>query len=201
MRKMIILCMLVVFTQPALAKLYKCTDADGSIIYTDEPCADGKELKLPPLYTYTPAVVPPSFPKVEGDDKNSASYESLSIIAPENDKQVYSTSGTVTVGYTLTPALKTSKGHQFAIALDGKQLKSKGVTNQIRLQNLDRGTHSVQIFVVDSKNSIIISSQTTTFHLRRESVIQTPVPGSPAKAPQATPAPSAPRAPGTGSGL
>ncbi|NNG13619.1 MAG: DUF4124 domain-containing protein [Gammaproteobacteria bacterium] len=179
-----------------MAKLYKCEDAEGNIIYTDEACADGKELKLPPLHTYTPIVVPPSFPTQKDASKESDTYESLSIIEPKNDQVIYDNTGTVTVGIKLVPELKTLKEHKFSIALDGKQLKTKGVTNQIKLQNLDRGSHSVQVFVVDAANSILLSSNTITFHLRRESLIDTPGPGSAPKAPQAPSVPAAPRASG-----
>ena len=196
MRNIIVVCMLVVFTQPVLAKLYKCEDKDGNTAYTDEPCLGGKEMKLPPLHTYTPAVVPPSASDSKVSETSANTYESLSIIEPKNDKTVYSNTGTVTISYQLKPALETNKGHQFSIAVDGKQLKAKGVTSQIKLQDLDRGSHSAQIFVVDSKNRIILSSKTTTFHLQKESLITTPLPDSPQKAPQATSVPAAPRAPG-----
>jgi hypothetical protein len=197
MRNVIVLCLLAVFLQPALAKLYKCKDAEGNIIYTDEACADdGMELKLPPLHTYTPVVIPPSFPTQKDGNKKSDTYESVSIIEPKNDQEIYDNTGTVTVGIKLVPELKTLKGHKFSIALDGKQLKTKGVTNQIRLNNVDRGTHSVQVFVVDAANSILLSSNTITFHLRRESLIS-PIPRDPNRfVPPAPQAPAAPMAPG-----
>jgi hypothetical protein len=196
MRKVIVLCMLVMFAMPVAAKLYKCEDAEGNIIYTDEACADGKELKLPPLHTYTPVVVPPSFPTQKDGNKESDTYESLSIIEPKNDQEIYDNTGTVTVGIKLVPELKTLKEHKFSIALDGKQLKTKGVTNQIKLQNLDRGSHSVQVFVVDAANSILLSSNTITFHLKRESLIS-PIPRDPGRfVTPAAKAPGVPMAPG-----
>ena len=196
MRKVIVLCMLVMFAQPVLAKLYKCEDAEGNTIYTDKACADGKELKLPPLHTYTPVVVPPSFPTQKDGNKGLDTYESISIIEPKNDQVIYDNTGTVTVGIKLVPELKTLKDHKFSIALDGKQLKTRGVTNQIRLNNVDRGTHSVQVFVVDAANSILLSSNTITFHLKRESLIS-PIPRDPSRfAPTVPSAPAAPQAPG-----
>lgn len=200
MRNLLVVCLLLMFAAPAAAKLYKCQDTEGNTVYTDEPCADGKELKLPPLHTYTPVKVPPTFPAPDDSngstDGNAESYTSLTILSPKNDEVIYSNSGTITVGFQLAPALQTSEGHQFSIALDGKQLKSKGVTNQIKLQNVDRGTHSVQIFVIDKSNNILLSSPSVSFHLRKESVITTPIPGSPEKAPQVQGAPAAPRASG-----
>ncbi len=195
MRKVIILCMLVVFAQPVVAKLYKCKDADGNTAYTDEPCLDGKEIKLPPLHTYTPAVATPSSPETIGGVQVFKGYKSLSITEPKNDKAIISNTRAVTVSYQLKPALDTNRGHKYSIALDGKQLKAKGVTSQIKLQDVDRGSHTVQIFVLDRDSNILISSQTVTFHLRQSSVITNPEHETPFKTPQAQSIPPAQQAP------
>lgn len=196
MRKFITVCVLCGFAIPAYAALYKCEDADGNTGYTDEACEGGKEIKLPPLQTYTPVKVPTtSSSPVAGKDLKQA-YTQLVITSPKNDKQVYTNTGKVNIVYNLTPELKKAKGHKFTMALDGKQLSSKGVTSQIQLSNIDRGTHTVQIFVVDTSNQILMSSNTVTFHLQKESLIKIPIPGSPQPSQPATAAPGALRAPG-----
>jgi hypothetical protein len=166
------------FAVPAMAKLYKCEDADGSIIYTDEPCAEGKELKLPPLQTYTPAKLPPAFPDTGRDDKKELGYTSLVINKPEDDSVVRDNTGTVNISYTLTPALDKTRGHRFSVALDGKQLKTKGTTSEVQLSDIDRGTHTIQIHVVDEQDKVLISSKPTTFHMKRYSILH-PKPSSP----------------------
>jgi hypothetical protein len=180
MRNLVILCALTMFAMPAMAQLYKCKDADGNIIYTDEPCTNGEELKLPPLPTYTPARLPPA-PTEDKKDKEEA-YTSLVIKSPENDSVVRNNTGTVNITYSLKPALDKIRGHKFSIVLDGKQLKTKGTTSEVQLSDIDRGAHTIQIHVVDDQDKVLISSKPTTFHMKRHSILHpptTPVPSRP----------------------
>lgn len=190
MRKVIVLCMLVMFVQPVAAELYKCKDVEGNIVYTDEPCADGKQLKLPPLQTYTPAKAPPVSANTGSennkDKKKSKGYTSLVITKPENDSVIRDNTGKVIISYTLTSPLETARGHKFVITVDGKKLKTKGTTSQIQLSDIDRGTHTVQIHVVNNDDKILISSKPTIFHMKKHSILHpkpasappTPAPGS-----------------------
>jgi hypothetical protein len=181
MRNLVILTVLSMLAMPTMAQLYKCEDADGNIVYTDEPCADGKQLKLPPLQTYTPAKLPPAFPGTTREDKKdkkkAKGYTSLVITQPANDTVIRDNTGTVKISYTLKPALETARGHKFSIAVDGTQLKTKGTTSQIQLSDIDRGAHTIQIHVVDDKDKVLISSDLVTFHMKRHSILH-PKPSS-----------------------
>ena len=171
MRNLLILCVLFMFAMPAMAKLYKCPDAEGNTVYTDEACADGKQIKLPPSSTYTPKKISPIKPtnkKSKGLAKDK--YESLIVNTPVNDSVIHNSGGVVNVSYTLVPGIKSALGHKFSIVVDGKQLKTKGLTSQIRLSDMYRGTHTVQINVVDEKK-VLISSETTSFHIKQTSVL------------------------------
>jgi hypothetical protein len=160
------------FVVPAMAQLYKCKDADGNIVYTDEPCVGGERLKLPPLPTYTPGKLPALTPSADKNDKEKDNgYRSLEITSPEDDSVIRDNTGTVTISYTTKPALKSALGHKFAVAIDGTQLKTKGTTNQIRLSDIERGTHTIQIHVVDKKDKVLISSKPVTFHMKRHSIL------------------------------
>jgi len=158
---------------PASAKLYKCKDDDGEISYTDQPCEnEGKELKLPPLTTYTPVIIPntTSATTDPAENKQAVEYKSLKILTPEHDKLILTNTGTVTVSFKVDGPLQTLEGHKFAISVDGTQLKSRGVTNQIRLDNVGLGTHTVQVYVVDSNNQLLKTSDTVKFHIRRKAL-------------------------------
>ena len=154
--------------------LYKCEDPNGLIVYTDNPCTDGEELELPPIQTYsTPPIKNYSSGKnKENKDEETANYESLTIVTPKNDKTIISSAGTVNIGFELKPLLKTDKGHLFAISLDGKQQPAKGVVTRITLSNVDRGTHTAQVSVIDSKGNVQITSASVTFHLKRSTVYE-----------------------------
>lgn len=179
-RIMILLAVLsLVLPSIASAKLYKCKNNEGEVIYTDKPCEnEGEELKLPPLPTYTPR--PVSAP-TRGSQavSQSADYTSLEVVQPVNDKLIISTTGTATIAFKIKGPLLSLKGHRFALAVDGTKLKARGTTNQIRLDDLNPGTHTVKIFVVDKEDKELISSDVITFHIKRQSNVTSPTPGQP----------------------
>jgi len=161
----------------AAAKLYKCKSENGEVVYTDRECEAGKgeELKLAPFSTYKSNVVPvpKAANKVVKDP--AAAYTQFEIINPKNDELVISFTSNVTVAYQLEEPLQTLKGHKFAIALNGKTLKNRGVTNQIRLDSVNPGTHTLQVFVVDKEDKVIKSSNIITFHMKTRNILNSPI--------------------------
>lgn len=200
MHRTVIVTILLLLAIPAWAKLYKCTDAAGNIIYTDEPCIGGEELKLPPLPTFSSQKKPaPSAtsndeePKLPPGEKPAfEGYTSLKIVQPQKDRVVQSTSGKVDISVAISPPLQVDAGHKIQISFDGQALKTTGSTTRVQLNNVDRGTHTVQVSVLDSKGAVVKSSSTVRFHVRVTSVIGVP---NPLKAPQSPSAQPAPRAP------
>lgn len=182
MQKIIILLSVLSLILPgvASAKLYKCKNNEGEVIYTDKPCpGEGEELKLPPLPSYSPGVIVVPSPASRPTAELSSVYKSIEILKPANDKLIFSTTGTVIISYKIDGALLSLKGHKFALELDGAKLKTRGITNQIRLDNLDPGTHTVKVQAVDGEDKVLISSDSITFHIKRQSNVTSPTPGQP----------------------
>lgn len=182
MHKITILLTVLCLTLPSIAsaKLYKCENEAGEVIYTDKPCqgSKGEEIKLAPFSTYSPNIVPVPAAANRAQEDPAASYKVFEIISPKQDKLIRSNSGkgTITVAYKLEGPLLSLKGHKFAIALDGKTLKPRGVTNQIRLNSVDPGTHTLQVFVVDEEDKVIKSSNTVSFHMQSRAKLNSPTP-------------------------
>lgn len=172
MRKLVVMTALFICSVPAMAEVYKCEDADGNITYTDTPCEQGERLKLPPAQTYTPGAIP-TLPLAadKKDNKKNNGYDSLEITEPENDSVIRDNTGAVKISYRLKPALKSALGHRFAVAIDGTRMKTKGTSNQIQLSDIDRGTHTVQIHVVDDEDKTLISSEPVNFHMKQHSIL------------------------------
>ena len=197
MQKIMILLAVLSLILPSVAsaKLYKCLNDDGEVVYTDKPCAgQGEELKLPPLPTYTPRPISAPARGSQAAVQRSADYKSLEVVQPVNDKLIVSTSGTVTIAFRIKGPLLSLKGHRFAIVVDGTKLKARGTTNQIRLTDLNPGTHTVQISVVDKEDKKLISSDVISFHMKRQSNVTSPTPGQPVGTTSAVPGTT----PGTG---
>ncbi len=162
----------------ANAAIYRWVDSDGSLHFSDQKPnrPDVEEVMVEP-----PNVMSGDKPSTAGQAKPTTAtpaatpavkvpprYRSLTITSPANDAAVRANDGTITVSCTLEPALGTVAGHEIQIIIDGRRisgLKSCGTT----LTQLSRGTHSLQVQVVDSLGKVLISSPSHSFHVLRTS--------------------------------
>lgn len=170
MLRTMIVTILLFIAMPVFAKMYKCPDADGSASYTDEPCVGGKELKLPPLPSFKAPPVAPGQPAPAPNTGKKVVYTQLDILKPKNDAAIQNSTGKVEIILDLSPALQDGEGHQITVTLDGKKLEGEGKTTRIQLDQVDPGSHSLLVSVVDKNGVVLITSKAATFHIDRKTV-------------------------------
>lgn len=185
---------------PLQAKdIYKARGADGSIIFSDTPIPGGQIIHVKDI----PTVSLPkphkggaiSYPlKSTGVQGSIARYEKLIISTPENDSTLENQTGELNVILTLKPGLQP--GHKYRLVLDAKPLDPPTAKNAFRLNNLDRGDHTIQGQVVDKDGLPVVASDTFTIHVHRPAIEQKsavePEPkaeSQPAEQTESTPAP------------
>ena len=165
--KLIFITSIIFYLPILLGEVYKSVDEDGNIIFTDRPTTNSEEIKLKELKT-TETVKPStssSSRNNRGENNEDHSYEKIVVSNPENGSSVRSNSGNVTISVLVKPSLRS--GHKILITMDGKEL-SKGTGTNISLTNIDRGSHTVGVSVIDSSSKPIISG-TSTFTILRAS--------------------------------
>ncbi len=158
---------------PALAQIYKWVDEQGTVHYTDDPATPGaRPVKdLPGLSTYEPRQLPETVLEEEKDaeagDSSSqqAGYRVLEVISPEPEGTVRSSPGEVPVFVALDPPLQGEDYLQ--VILDGKPWPGKFTSTVIKLENVDRGEHSIAVAVYDGKGRELKRSDSHIFYLHR----------------------------------
>lgn len=160
---------LVLLPVAASAGVYKWIDADGTVHYSDTPKPGAEEVHVPPPQTYTPAPLPPATPATEAPEP-PVEYTRLAITAPAPEANVWDNTGAIPVSFALDPALKTGRGHKLVVLLDG-QAKATVRESSLTLQEVERGSHSLQGQVVDASGRVLIASPSITVHLHRQSVL------------------------------
>ena len=142
--------------------VYKKTNPDGSVVFTDQPSSDSEEIKVRKPTTFSaprlPAVTLPT-KKL----KPSFNYE-LSISKPVNDSTVLNTSDVV-VSVSVQPALKSAYGHKIRYKLGIQSLTSDKMS--VTFKNVDRGTHSIYVSIVDQKGEVVSPVASVQFHMKR----------------------------------
>ena len=150
----------------ALAGIYKYLDENGKIAYSDKPVQGAQKLKIKLRPTPEIDEAQRAADALENDDSNGkevTSYESLELLTPDNDKVVSDRSGSVQV--ILLPTPRLSSTHELVITVDGKDI-SRGRHANLNLSQVSRGTHTVSARILDANGNTMISSPTTTFHVR-----------------------------------
>lgn len=171
------------------AAVYKTTDAEGNVEFTDVPPNRGSSaestestestesiestVELPASNVYTPdvparAVVPT---REEPAEAPAFNYQSVAIVSPENDSAVRENAGNVTIVTQVEPGLQ--EGHSIQVVLDGQPWPDTA-RGSLRLTNIDRGTHTISAQIVDESNQVLLTSAPVTFHLLRISVLTRP---------------------------
>ena len=146
----------------ATTTVYKKTMPDGSVSYSDQPSNSSKALEVSPIPTMPAFQTNSSFKRPSKKDKNTPPYDALSVSSPENNSAFYSGDGSMAINVAISPELK--RNHMMEFILDGQVVATqKG--NSLALTLVDRGTHGLQVNVIDSKGNIIQSTQSTfTIH-------------------------------------
>ena len=173
-----LICLLLAFclVTPASAAVYKTVRPDGSVVYSDQPPRNEAEPHpLPPLQMIpSESLAPAAPPQERSNSKNNNPpsaelYRSLAITQPQADGSVHDSSGQVVVQVSLDPPLVTEGGNQFIIYLDGEPV-AQGTDTTYTLDNVDRGTHTIEAGVSSGPGRLLIRSPAVTFHLHRTTV-------------------------------
>lgn len=142
----------------AQAAIYKSTDAQGNVVYSDSPTKDAKAIELPPI-----AIVPSLSAEqiaqanaMRAKARPVQNYQ-LSFTQPLADQTVRKPDNIV-VALNIMPAL--ANGDSMTILLDGIVV-ANGTGASIATEALDRGAHSVTARVMDASGKVIKEVSTT----------------------------------------
>ena len=174
------------------AAVYKSVDAQGNVVYTDEPGGDAKPVKLPPLSTvpaprYKSSAQPSTLSSANTEQSAAANYRQISIVSPTEDATLRDNTGAVPVNVVVEPELNSVAGHRYRYYLDGQAQGKPTKSGQVSFENLDRGSHTVEAAVVDSADRELIRSSSVQFFLHRQSVNFPRGPAAPAPSPRRVP--------------
>jgi len=168
MRYLVLLILGLSLAVPTQAQIYKWVMPDGSIRYSDKPQPGGKEVKLPPLQTYTAPPIPAkAAKKSEASTTQAIEYKTFVVQSPKNNEVIRNNAGMISIQLSLEPALRSA--HSIEIFMDGKSVGS-GKGTRISLTNVDRGSHTIKASVKDESGKAIKQTASVTFHLLRASV-------------------------------
>lgn len=156
----------------ASATVYQSRDAQGNVTFSDIPSTNSTTVTVTPAQIFQPPV--PNNTNVDQNQNNNNNnnsnivvYKKFSIVLPAAtpDGTIRDNNGTVEITVVMDPMLSPSD--KIAIYLDEKPLGKPQSTNMFVLQNIDRGTHTLQAKIVTDKGVVVMQSKPVTFHMHR----------------------------------
>jgi Domain of unknown function (DUF4124) len=175
-RTWIVLAALATFAGQA-AVIYKWTDSDGLVHYSDQPVPGAEKIVTAGTASTAATAARPgnnfTAPINLGAPKKSASaglgYAQLSIASP-TPEQAFFGEEAVGVQLTVDPALKP--GHTITWHLNGKEISNQDSSaTQMTLPRLDRGTYVIAATITDPGSGQSQSTDSTTFYIRQPSAL------------------------------
>ncbi len=173
MRHLIVLLVVIAVPQ-AWAGVYKWTDEEGYVHYSDKPAGQAEELSVPGLPASDTAgsakeAEAPDKGEVDAwlneDEQEDKGYGQFEIVSPEEGQTFRNDEGELEVGMLLQPALKS--GHKIQVFVDANPVQADFSSTQMILRNLSRGTHQLQAKIIDDQGEVQATSKLINFHMRR----------------------------------
>lgn len=161
----------------AATDIYRTEDADGNVIYTDEPPSeDAEPLDLDTINVGDPLPVRSDSNR---DDDASADadaeaeetdYDGVRIVFPPAEEATRRVTGRVPVRVELEPEDATlADGHAVRVDVDGDEA-GRAASTEVEVGPLSPGPHDLQAAVVDADGDTVVTSETIRFHLLRQNV-------------------------------
>ena len=173
MRKLIPLLGLFVMVPSIADGVYKWTDEEGQMHFSDTPHAGAQEIDIAPPQSFSLPAPPvstssSSAPDETADTAGQAVYKSLEISSPSTEDTIWNTGGQVSVAINLQPGLQT--GHRIRVYMDGQQQDLPPRTSSTQLTDVPRGEHQLRTEVRDENGKVLIRSEPVTFFYQQTSV-------------------------------
>jgi hypothetical protein len=167
MRQLASLLLLALTLPVAATEAWRWKDDKGVVHYSDTqvPGAERVTLPSPPIIgtVVTPAPEPRALPPAP------FKYTECVVVAPGND-QTFNAVNSVNASLRISPGLVP--GHRLQVFLDGQAYGAwpAGALTAM-LENINRGTHTLAVTVLDEGKQPVCTGPTITFHVRQPSLL------------------------------
>ncbi|KPB53485.1 MULTISPECIES: DUF4124 domain-containing protein [Pseudomonas syringae group] len=173
-----LICLLLLISLPALAQIYKYTDANGNTAFSNQPPNGTKTevVELPPLNSIETQAPPrpvinsapqSSSPSAPAQQRPQTAYDVLELTDLPADEALRANNGTFIIGVKIQPRLQ--QNHRLQLLLDGNLYGQDTNLPRFQVVNIDRGEHSFAVVVKDGER-IIQQSETITLTVQRVSL-------------------------------
>lgn len=152
----------------AHADIYKWTDSQGNVYFSDKPQPGSEKVILHETQTFSSPTPPKAPTQTETQKTETQIYKTFKILSPEPEATIWDNQGNLSILVQIEPALK--KNHDLQLLFDGKPLGSPQTAPAFSLTNIERGSHTIVVTVIDKTRTVIQTTPSITFYMHKASV-------------------------------
>lgn len=169
----------------AFGSIYEKVDANGHVIYSDQPFENSKKISLGgetnEHITSKIISVKSTFEKIKSDflgtdiqkqKTKSFSYKNLQITTPKVEESFWNVTN---IAVQVSPEPKLNDEHNIQLYLNNSPLEETNKNGQFNLKNLVRGEHTITAYIVDNSGKKLLESSPVKFFVHRKSVQPQPL--------------------------
>lgn len=152
-------------------KVYRSTDAEGNVIFSDTPQKGSEAIKVQPVQTF--AAPEASIHKSPSKDKPEPvaefqGYKTFVITQPQEEQTIWNNPGNVSVSVNVVPQLQS--GDKIEILLNNSLVAESKSGTSFQLTNIDRGEHSLKAQIVNESGEVLKQTKSVTFFLHQATI-------------------------------
>ena len=168
MRKWLILLSALSATAASGAPAWTWVDANGTVHFSDKPVPGARQVELAGAQGFGQQAPTGISRAPTPNIVANAPYQSLEVVSPAEQETLWNIGGTLTVQVSILPSF--APGHRYDLAYDGRRLNLNTTSAVVRLPDVFRGQHTLQIVVIDGAGQEVTRSANRTFYVQQTSV-------------------------------
>ena len=171
MRKWLILLSALLVTAASGTPAWTWKDADGQVHFSDRPVPGAQQVELSGAQGFgAPAARPATATGAGAQPAQTATppYRSIDIASPAEQETLWNIGTMLNVRIEMDPPLAAV--HRVDLILDGQRQNLNRASLQMTVPNVFRGTHTLQVVVIDPAGAEVMRSPTRNFVVQQNSI-------------------------------
>ena len=145
-------------------KIYRWTDAQGVVHFSDKPHDQAEEVVVTPAQSVRTVKADPSVLQAAPAPAEKVTFK-LRIMLPAEKETLRDNEGNVSVVVAVVPEMQ--RGQKLQLLMDGKAVGPATASEHFKLHNVDRGEHQLSARLLGAKKQVLATSEPRTFYLHR----------------------------------
>jgi len=167
MRKWLILLSALSGTAVSAAPAWTWVDASGTVHYSDRPVPGARQVELTAAQGFGGNQAGRVARSSNAQSNTAGPYQTIDVVSPADQETLWNIGTMLPVQVRFQPTLQPA--HRYDLLFDGQRKNLNTSNLRVQLTDVFRGTHTLQVVVLDPAGTEIARSPSRTFFVQQTS--------------------------------